>query len=347
MKYNTASDNSAFGTDALYTNTTGGSNTSNGNGSLYNNTSGSSNSAFGYGAGLTNTLGNNNLYLGKEADASVNNLSNAIAIGATAIVSTSNTIQLGNTSITDVKTSGIISSTKGFLPPKITSVERAAITSPAAGLIVFCINCGVKGQMQYFDGTAWVDMVGNAAAGVYTPTVGSSYQGGKVAYILVSGDPGYDPAIIHGLIITNSDISGAAHWGCYGTSITTNNIFGSGLSNTNNIVAGCGESGTAAKICADLATGGFDDWYLPSIKEWEKIFPNSAAIGMSLINADYSIDPPKAIGNNGYWSSTQAQMGGGGGVASGEAKWMAYPQGDPNNTYNKSIGMRVRAIRAF
>ena len=64
---------------------------------------------------------------------------------------------------------------------------------------------------------------------------------------------------------------------------------------------------------------------------------------MSLINADYSIDPPKSLGNNGYWSSTQ----GGGGGASGEAKWMAYPQGDPNNTYNKSIGMRVRAIRAF
>ena len=177
--------------------------------------------------------------------------------------------------------------------------------------------------------------------------IGDAVLGGKIAYILQNGDPGYDPANIHGLIITNSDISGAATWGCHGTYITTNYIFGSGRSNTNSIVANCGEAGIAAKICADLATGGFHDWYLPSIKEWEKIYPNSAAIGMSLNSADYSIDAPQTLGNNGYWSSTQAQMGGGGSNAASDAKWMAYPQGDPNNTYDKRIGMRVRAVRSF
>jgi hypothetical protein len=42
------------------------------------------------------------------AELSVNNLNNATAIGNGAIVTTSNTIQLGNSSVTDVKTSGTL-----------------------------------------------------------------------------------------------------------------------------------------------------------------------------------------------------------------------------------------------
>ncbi len=176
--------------------------------------------------------------------------------------------------------------------------------------------------------------------------IGDAVLGGKIAYVLQNGDPGYDPNNLHGLIITNYDL-GRAKWGCYGSEISTNFTFGSGMSNTISIVNSCNESGIAAKICADLVTDGFDDWYLPSINEWIKIFPNSSAIGISLNNLDYRNDPPGSLGNNGYWSSTQAQMGGGGGIAANEGKWMAYPQGDPNNTYNKQIEMRVRAVRSF
>ena len=337
--------NTAIGYWAMQANTTGNWNISTGGSSLMQNTSGSNNTAYGSGALWTNITGNNNTALGSNADVASNNLTNATAIGNGAIVNASNTIQLGNADVVSVKTNGVITSAKGFLPPRISSSQRDAISLPETGLIVYCSNCGIKGQMQYYDGSAWVNMIGGApAAGIMN--IGMNFQGGKVAYILQVGDPGYDPSVVQGLIITTSDL-GKATWGCYGTSISTSHLLGSGLSNTNNIVASCNQAGTAAKICADLVVDGYSDWYLPSIKEWEKIYPNSSAIGISLINSDYSIDPPNSIGNNGYWSSTQAQVGGGLGDGATEGKWMAYPQGDPNNTYNKQIQMRVRAIRAF
>lgn len=47
------------------------------------------------------------------------------------------------------------STTKGFLPPRMTEAERNAIASPATGLLVWCTNCGVVGELQFFNGLAW------------------------------------------------------------------------------------------------------------------------------------------------------------------------------------------------
>ena len=38
----------------------------------------------------------------------------------------------------------VTSTSKGFLPPRMTYAQRATITSPAIGLIIFCTNCGEK-----------------------------------------------------------------------------------------------------------------------------------------------------------------------------------------------------------
>ena len=39
----------------------------------------------------------------------------------------------------------ISSTSGGLLPPRITGQQRNAIVNPAAGLIVFCNDCGVRG----------------------------------------------------------------------------------------------------------------------------------------------------------------------------------------------------------
>ena len=57
----------------------------------------------------------------------------------------------------------ITSTTSGLLPPRMTNVQRDAIATPAAGLIMYCTNCGVNGEMQIYNGTSWVNMVGGAA----------------------------------------------------------------------------------------------------------------------------------------------------------------------------------------
>jgi len=116
--------NTAIGTHSLYKNTSGQNNVSNGGYSLHNNTTGSNSSAFGYKAlynstGSNNTgigyqagdlitTGTNNVIIGKDANPSVNSATNQIVIGYDATGAGDNTVQLGNTSITNVKTSGTI-----------------------------------------------------------------------------------------------------------------------------------------------------------------------------------------------------------------------------------------------
>lgn len=58
----------------------------------------------------------------------------------------------------------IESTTKGFLPPRMTFSQRLAIGSPAVGLIVYCTNCGANGELQIFNGTTWTNAAGSVTA---------------------------------------------------------------------------------------------------------------------------------------------------------------------------------------
>jgi hypothetical protein len=52
----------------------------------------------------------------------------------------------------------VTSTTKGFLPPRLTTAQRDAIASPAAGLTIYntTVNC-----LQWWNGTLWFDGCGN------------------------------------------------------------------------------------------------------------------------------------------------------------------------------------------
>jgi uncharacterized protein (TIGR02145 family) len=58
----------------------------------------------------------------------------------------------------------VTSTTKGFLPPRMTEAQRDAIASPATGLQIYCTDCGYRGEPEYFNGTIWVNMTGATAA---------------------------------------------------------------------------------------------------------------------------------------------------------------------------------------
>jgi hypothetical protein len=53
----------------------------------------------------------------------------------------------------------IASNTKGYLPPRLTTTDRDAISSPATGLTLFCTDCTATdastGVMQTYNGTTW------------------------------------------------------------------------------------------------------------------------------------------------------------------------------------------------
>ena len=122
--------------------------------------------------------------------------------------------------------------------------------------------------------------------------IGDTYQGGKVAYILQSTDPGFDGNVQHGIIAAGTDQSIAITWGP--NSVTLMGTFtgiGTGNANTNKIVAAFGAGSYAARICYDLDLNGYSDWYLPSKDELDKLYLNKAAIG--------------GFANYRYWSSSE------------------------------------------
>jgi predicted nucleic acid-binding Zn-ribbon protein len=123
----TGIDNTASGADALKNNTTGVNNTAYGSSTLFSNSTGAGNTAIGYNAlssntadvGFpfmqgdnntaignralqSNTTGSSNTAIGFGADVGSGSLNNATAIGKGAIVSASNTIQIGNASVTTI-----------------------------------------------------------------------------------------------------------------------------------------------------------------------------------------------------------------------------------------------------
>ncbi|MFB6341198.1 tail fiber domain-containing protein [Saccharicrinis sp. FJH62] len=99
----TGSSNTANGYSALHINSSGKCNTSNGTNALYSNTTGSYNTANGYSALYSNKTGNYNTAIGYRAGPdNVWGLYNTGAFGSDAWVQESNTIRIGNTSISKI-----------------------------------------------------------------------------------------------------------------------------------------------------------------------------------------------------------------------------------------------------
>ena len=129
-------ENTALGYTVMANNTSGMRNTGVGLFSFYQNTTGNYNTAIGHGSLGLNTTGSYNTALGTSADVATNNLTNATAIGYGASVNASNSIQLGNTSVTNVKTSGTITA-DAVTYPKAHGTNGQVLSTTGSGTLAW------------------------------------------------------------------------------------------------------------------------------------------------------------------------------------------------------------------
>jgi len=145
------------------------------------------------------------------------------------------------------------------------------------------------------------------------------------------GDPGYFAAYTAHYLEVAPTITGTLiQWGSGGTSglSTSFTTIGNGKKNTALIVAYLaltGETNRAAQICAELTSGGKNDWFLPSAGELNQLYQQRTLTGINITNGR-------------YWSSTEGSY---------QNAWiMDFGNGD-QGSIAKTDEYFVRAIRVF
>ena len=236
----------------------------------------------------------------------------------------------------------VTSTSAGFLPPRMTALQRAEIVNPALGLMVFCTNCASgDGELQVNYASGWK----NAAGGDITdpPQIGDYRDGGIVFYIAsppvdLDGDGDLDT----GLVCAIQDYTNAIAWIIGGSTQTTANggtsaSIGQGQTNTTAMMGQAGYTGGAAKVCNDytITVNGiiYNDWFLPSLNELNQIYTNKATI-----NTTAAANSGSSFSTSFYWSSTEYDN---------DIAWFQiFDFGDQNYSI-KDFTISVRAVRAF
>ena len=177
----------------------------------------------------------------------------------------------------------VSSTTKGFLPPRMTTAQMHSITSPAEGLMVY--NTTVK-TIYFYDGSTWQKTYNNDG----TPSDPITNYGGRTYQTVIIGDQIWmaENLNIGGMISGSSDQTDNTLMEryCYNNDTNNCNIYG-GLYQWNEMMQYVYTEGTQG-ICPP-------GWHIPTDAEWKTL---EMHLGMTPAEAD-------AI----YWRGTHNEGG--------------------------------------
>jgi len=213
-----------------------------------------------------------------------------------------------------------------------TSSEPAIASVDAATGEVTALAKGVT----YITASKAATETHTAATSAYTVEVcgiGSTYQGGKIAYFLAPANPGYDQDVPHGIIAAPAD-QGSAYWSltAYKSTYVAGAVsmdIGKGLENSTAIIAQNGAgTGYAAGVCDAYVNAGYGDWFLPSLDELTTLYENRALIGGFASSGACT-----------YWSSTS--------TAPSTARYKTFDGSGATGDAIKDGSYFVRPVRYF
>ncbi|MDX9906829.1 MAG: fibrobacter succinogenes major paralogous domain-containing protein [Bacteroidales bacterium] len=256
----------------------------------------------------------------------------------------------------------IKSTTKGLLLPRMSQAERDGIASPVAGLVVWCTNCGVNGQVQVYNGSFWTNLTGGTA----DITCGSDFtdlrNGITYGTVLIGTQCWMAENLNIGTMVgvsSNQANNGVIEKYCYGNITTNCDVYG-GLYQWNEMMQYSTNEGVRG-ICPD-------GWHLPTdgeltllvtylggegaaggaMKEtglayWSS--PNTGATnssGFTGLPGGYAVPPSSSnINTIGYfWTSTQFDG------SNGYYRNLNYNNtAASRNPSNKAFGFSVRCVK--
>ncbi len=248
----------------------------------YSNYNASGNTGVGYKSLYANVAGDNNTAIGNEADVNSDGLSNATAIGNGAKVASSNQIQLGNASVTNVKTSGTL--TSGTVTyPNAHGTANQVLSTTGSGTLTWTTLSGGVTTMAAIGSTANVN-------------------GASISGTTLTLQPANDT---YGGVVTTAAQTFAGEK-TFNANIVSNGVKVGNVGGSNNVLVGSNAMNTTTTSNFNTAIGAYT---LTSITSGQ----NNIAVGYSSLYNHTTGSENVAIGN----AALNAQTSGGYNVAVG------------------------------
>jgi hypothetical protein len=251
----------------------------------------------------------------------------------------------------------VSSTSKGFLPPRMTTEQRDNISNPATGLIIYNTTTNI---LEYKIESGWVSLISNpdgatknyvdeliaalearivGLEAIVPPAIGDFRDGGVVFYVApVPTDLNGDGILDKGLVCAVEDQSTSFIWydnNNFGARYSTG--IGTGAQNSKDFLEYSDCTNCAIYLASQYAGGGFNDWFLPSRDELAEVYRYR-----NFINLTALANGGSSLSDASYWSSSIYNP-----AFAYYPWWLDFSFGSSSSNGGFTAFRSIRAVRAF